>query len=138
MVFLSKIWGRNCHLLVLYELKPGEELTEVYGLPSRFFSDMANYIGAFIQYDVKNIWSLDMPYMRIRTALKKCKKVRKPSGDWIVCNFKYEKLPSFCFLCGLIEHIDKFFQLPENELLKGWDVSLRAPNRRVAMYDGER
>lgn len=123
-------WTFNNYLLVLHELKPGEEPTkvllfffapfwvQVYELLSSFFSDvvgvaLANFIGAFIQNDIKNVWSLKKPYMRIRTQvdirqpLQKGKKVRKLGGEWIVYSFKYVKLPTFCFLCGLIGHIEK-------------------------------
>lgn len=62
---------------------------------------LANYVGSFISYDTKNVWSLERPYMRlrirvdIRQPLKKDKKVRKPDGEWITYNFKFEKLPFF-------------------------------------------
>lgn len=59
----------------------------------------------------------------IRQPLKKGKKVNTPGSDWIVYSFKYEKLPSFCFICGLIGHIDRhcdmFFQLPKDEIVRG-------------------
>jgi len=36
----------------------------------------------------------------VRAALKKEKKVKKSSSDWMVVKFKYEHLGAFCFLCG--------------------------------------
>lgn len=85
--------------------------------------------------------------MRIRTLvdvqlpLKRSKKVKRPGSDWITCSFKYEKLPSFCFLCGLIRHIDhnceKYYQSNEDELVRGWDASLRAPKRWQLLLGGE-
>lgn len=49
-------------------------------------------------------------------------------------SFKYEKVPQFCFLCGLIDHNDRFFkkQLEANNgtLICEWGLELRALTRR--------
>lgn len=79
---------------------------QVHDLPAGFFSEivgkaLADYIGSFVSSDAKNIYSLEIPYMHIKVCLdiwqplKKGKKVRKSGGDWIVCSFCYEKLPTF-------------------------------------------
>ncbi|CAN0857900.1 hypothetical protein LINGRAHAP2_LOCUS6981 [Linum grandiflorum] len=39
--------------------------------------------------------------------LKKQKKIRKPDGEWVVSELKYEKLPTFCFTCGRMGHVDR-------------------------------
>ena len=66
--------------------------------------------------------------------------MKKPGSDWFTTNFKYERLPSFCFICGLIGHIDKLcekvFLLLESEIFRNWDASLRAPNYRVYALGG--
>lgn len=157
-------WTFDSHLLMLHELRVGEEPTDaplcfvpfwiqVHDLPVAFFTETVgkahgDFIGSFLSYDVKNRKSVDRPYMRLRVLvdvrlpLKKGKKVRRPGGDWQVCSFKYEKLHSFCFLCGLIGHIDrhceKFYRTEAEDLVRGWDVSLRASNRRLSSMGGER
>ena len=157
-------WTFDNHLLVLHELQPGEDPTEVplyfvpfwvqiNNLPTCFFTEtvgkaLANHVGNFLSYDEKNKKTADRPYLRVRSMvdirnpLKKSKKVKKPGSDWITCSFQYEKLSSFCFICGLIGHIDrhceKFFQTPEEEIVLAWDISLRAPNKRLSNLGGER
>lgn len=115
-------WNLDNHLLVLYELKPGEEplkvplyfstfWVQVYDLPACFFSEvdgkaLADYIRTFMAYDLKNVKSRDRPFMwirvkvHIRQPLKKGKKMKKDGCDWITAYFRYEKLPSFCFIYG--------------------------------------
>ncbi|KAL6520485.1 hypothetical protein OROHE_017073 [Orobanche hederae] len=157
-------WTFDNNLLLLHELKEGEIPTTVslhqvsiwvqfHGLPVEFFTEtvgaaLGNFVGQFLSYDSKNRWSVGKPFMRVRVRLdvgkplKKEKKIRKAGGDWFVCTFKFEKLPNFCFLCGLIGHIDRhcdiFFEKKPEELVRVWDASIRAPNRRVALMGGER
>ncbi|CAH9120336.1 unnamed protein product [Cuscuta epithymum] len=60
-------------------------------------------------------------HLKVGTTLRKGKRVGHHVG------FKYEKLPSFCFVCGVIGHADRFCPLTyecENTVLEksyGWD-----------------
>ncbi|CAN0847283.1 hypothetical protein LINGRAHAP2_LOCUS4896 [Linum grandiflorum] len=74
--------------------------------------------------------------MDVRKSLQREKLVKKPHKE-VPVRFKYEKLPTFCFLCGRVGHIDRYCPirwrfLEGTELVKLWDVSLRAPIRRIA------
>ncbi|CAN1852160.1 hypothetical protein LINPERHAP1_LOCUS40528 [Linum perenne] len=67
----------------------------------------------------------------VRKALKREKKIKRPGGNSFTCYFEYEKLPSFCYICGLIGHVERNceirFQKEEHEIERKWDGELRAP-----------
>lgn len=66
--------------------------------------------------------------MRIRVTidlskpLKRMMKVKKSGSVWVWITFKYENVPTFCFICGLLGHSEKFcnklFDTPEEDIVK--------------------
>lgn len=56
-----------------------------------------------------------MDFMRLRVRLDVCLPLKKgkviilPGGVSTMVTFKFEKLPNFCFICGLLEHVERFF-----------------------------
>ncbi|CAN0900103.1 hypothetical protein LINGRAHAP2_LOCUS20646 [Linum grandiflorum] len=85
--------------------------------------------------------------MRIRVLLDVTmpllidKKVRQPGGEWLRGKYRYEKLPTFCFLCGRIGHIERhcaiYYRAVDPELLeRKWDASLRAEYRKPVVSRG--
>lgn len=77
--------------------------------------------------------------MRIRVrvdvhqSLKKDRKVRIAGGEWSLVKFKYEKLETFCFVCGRIGHFEQsceaLFAMEEDIGIREWGVELRADLR---------
>ncbi|CAN1840638.1 Uncharacterized protein At4g02000 [Linum perenne] len=149
-------WSFDQNLLILRELKPGEKPKEVelyavdfwvrvYRLPAGFFSKtvgvaLGNFIGTFMEYDEKNSYSFDDPYMRIRVTvdirkpLRREKRLRKANGESALCDFKYERLPNFCYICGKIGHIDRYceilYRVPTDKIERLWSKDLRAPSMK--------
>ena len=81
--------------------------------------------------------------MRIRVALdirkpveRKMKKKKKVGGEWSWLNFRYERFPLFCFLCGVIEHANTFCEKRFDNYQKGmvmpYGTWLRATTRPKA------
>lgn len=72
--------------------------------------------------------------MDISKPLRRRMKVRKTGNEWSWITFKYENVPTFCFICGIIGHADKFcsklFDVPENEITRPYGAGLRAQLRR--------
>ncbi|CAN1767560.1 hypothetical protein LINPERHAP1_LOCUS10307 [Linum perenne] len=156
-------WLFDESLLVLHELKPGEhpnsvELchadywVRVYDLPPSFYSmavgkALGNYVGDFLEYDENNMMTFDREYMRlkvrldVRKPLKREKKLRVEGGECVTGTFKYEKLPTFCYICGRMGHIDRYcealFQVPEEQIVRLWSEELRAPMRKQKQLAGE-
>ena len=72
-------------------------------------------LGEFIEVD-KWSWQVDQAkFMRIRVNLSIDKPLRRGAhitnakGERFWVNFKYEKLPTFCFICGKLGHNDKHY-----------------------------
>ena len=77
-------------------------------LAERVVRDIRNFIGAFVEVDPRNFDGEWKEYARVRVSLdvrkplKRRMKIKKPGGDWYWVNFKYERLPTFCYHCGRI------------------------------------
>ncbi|CAH9092187.1 unnamed protein product [Cuscuta epithymum] len=95
---------------------------------------VGNFVGEFIKYDDNQKSDKLEPYMRVRVlmkvdkALKKGTNLKKDDKSFWV-DFKYERLPNFCFICGFIGHSDNFCPLNYEEGLvlekKGMDSILQ-------------
>uniref|UniRef100_A0A803NPV8 Reverse transcriptase domain-containing protein n=1 Tax=Cannabis sativa TaxID=3483 RepID=A0A803NPV8_CANSA len=75
-----------------------------------------NYIRKFVKSDPKNFIGVWRDYLRVRVTidvdkpLKRRMKLIKQDGAWIWTTFKYEHIPTFCFICGFIGHSERFCQ----------------------------
>lgn len=85
----------------------------VYDLPLKLHSEgiakkIGNMVGKFLEMGGKNCNRMGK-FLRIRTAINLKKPLKKGSkihfqGRDILVDYKYERLPNFCFACGRIGH----------------------------------
>lgn len=93
-----------------------------------------------MDYDAKSVAAGLRTFMQIHVMLDirnplKCKKkliIGKTKEFFAI--FQYEKLTTFCFLCGRLGHGESFYPTRliqgSKELPLGWDLSLKAVMRR--------
>lgn len=79
------------------------------------------------------------PYHRVRVLvditkpLKRYQLIRLKNNNTMKISLKYERLPHFCFLCGLMDHIEKdCSHVAEEDKEKGygWGMNIRASPRK--------
>lgn len=110
-------------------------------MSQRVVKDIGNYIGTFIESDANNFMEVWRDYLRVRVSipldvpLKRRMKLKKSEEKWCWANFKYEGVPTFCFICGMIGHSEKFceriFETPLELIEKPYGIWMRAePKRR--------
>ena len=102
-------------------------------------SGVGNYIGIFIEANPKSFDGEWKVYVRIRVfldirkPLRRRMKIKKPGGDWYWVNFKYERLPTFCYFYGMLGHSENFyatmFQNPSKPTEMPYRPWLRASTR---------
>jgi 14-3-3 protein epsilon len=151
-------WTFDNHLLIMERVQIGVQIeniplyhadfwVQVHDLPTGLMKEtvgtqLANYIGSFVEYDKNNKSSFWRQYMRLRVKvdvrlpLKKNTKVKDRHGNWCTVKFKYEKLGIFCFLCGVLGHAENRceirFTMDADEVTREWSNDLRAEPRRSA------
>ncbi|XP_074342621.1 uncharacterized protein LOC141680236 [Apium graveolens] len=123
-------WTFGRFHLILERLNPGDNprtveinkldiWVQLHGMNARFMSqcvvtDVGNYIGKFIKNDTNNFIGVWREYLRVRVSIpidipiKRRMKLKKSEDNWCWVNFKYEAIPTFCFICGIIGHGEKF------------------------------
>ena len=79
--------------------------------------------------------------MDITKPLKRFQMIRVKGDNTVKVSFKYERLPQFCFLCGLMNHTDKdcSYVVDEDEGIEyGWGLDLRtSPCKGFSKYKEE-
>ncbi|KAK1360188.1 hypothetical protein POM88_044662 [Heracleum sosnowskyi] len=148
-------WSFNRRALVMSRLKDGEnprsvvlnslELwVQVYDMKPGFMSEkilqgIGNYIGHHVSNCQSNFNGVWKEYMRIRVSinlnnpLRRRMKMKMNGEEWFWVNFRYENVPMFCFICGIVGHSEKYcsklFEHEAEEITKPYGPWLRAPFR---------
>lgn len=157
-------WSFEQAMLVYHQVKDGEDPTavplqqvdmwvQVYDIPRGFLSEnilksVGSSIGTYIKSDPSTFVGGWKPYVRIRVSiniskpLKRKLKIKREGNDWSWLNFKYEKLGTFCFVCGIIGHAERdcnvVYAHPEKIVEKAYGTWLRAPNKNMRNNTGAR
>lgn len=97
----------------LVQLNAVDIWVQVYDIPTGFISEnilksIGMYIGKYIKSDPASLDGRWKPFVRIRVTLdiqqplKRRMKIKREGGSWHWVNFKYERMGSFCFVCGIV------------------------------------
>ncbi|KAK1380443.1 CCHC-type domain-containing protein [Heracleum sosnowskyi] len=157
-------WTFGRFQLVFERLKEGDNPREMeinkmdiwvqlHGMSAGFMSqrvvtDIGNYIGVFVESDANNFIGAWREYLRVRVTLtlnkplKRRMRLKKNDSNWCWVNFKFEGIPTFCFICGLIGHSEKYceklFDIPADQITKPYGVWMRAEPKRKTHSMGAR
>lgn len=151
-------WSFEQATLVLHQLANGEDpntvklqyvemWVQVYDIPRGLLSEnilrsVGASIGKFIRMDTNTLDGAWKPFARIRVMinvekpLKRRLKIKREGDSWNWINFKYERLGTFCFVCGILGHSERdcniIYENPDKVIDKAYGVWLRAPSKNTA------
>lgn len=126
---------------------------QVYDIPRGFLSEnvirsVGSSIGKYIKSDSTTFDGVWKPYVRVRVSLnvekplKRRMKIKREGDNWSWLNFKYERLGTFCFVCGIIGHSERdcsvVYANPDKVIDKAYGSRLRSPSRNNKNNAGAR
>lgn len=103
--------------------------------------NIGNFVGEFVKSDLTNFKGGWKMYARIRVTLnidkplRRRMKIKWEGADWSWVNFKYERLSTFCFVCGTLGHSERDCNLVyanlEKDIVRAYGAWLRAPTKNT-------
>lgn len=155
-------WNFEQAMLVLHELAPTEDPSKVklqyadiwvqiYDIPRGFLSEnilksVGESMGKYIRSEAKTFEGAWKPFVRIRVSvniekpLKRRMRIKREGDNWSWMNFKYERLGTFCFVCGILGHSERecsvVYANPDKQVEKAYGTWLKAPARNVKNNSG--
>ena len=128
-VLLQGPWSFDKYIILLYKLEVGESIStltfqeaafwvQIYGLPTLSQTRevgirIGGSLGKVVKVDVGDKGFSMGCYLRVRVILdisqplSRGRIVRAGGSDSRWVEFKYERLPVFCYLCGRLDHDEK-------------------------------
>lgn len=110
--------------------------------------NIGNHIGTYIQSDTMNFNGAWKAYVRIRVKmsvikpLKRRMRIKREGGEWSWINFKYERLGTFCFVCGVLGHSERdcsiVYANPGKKIERVYGAWLKAPGINSRNTTGSR
>uniref|UniRef100_A0A803P0P8 CCHC-type domain-containing protein n=1 Tax=Cannabis sativa TaxID=3483 RepID=A0A803P0P8_CANSA len=98
------------------------------------------YLGQCVESDPNNFQGVWRDYLRVRVRvnvnapLKRRMKIRSRNGEAFYAYFKYERVPTFCFICGVMGHAERFcekiYDTPIENIVKPYSIEIKAPTRQ--------
>ncbi|CAH9070062.1 unnamed protein product [Cuscuta epithymum] len=93
-------------------------MIQVHNIPLNLMTSyvaelIGNYVGIFVSVDENNYKGPVKVFMRVHVLvdianpLKQMMKLRR-GKEWVWIEFWYERLPTFCYICGRLGHSDRF------------------------------
>ncbi|XVF64371.1 hypothetical protein PTKIN_Ptkin09bG0164300 [Pterospermum kingtungense] len=135
-------WPYDNHLLLLHKLAPGEVSVMVLLVTTNFWIGVYDLPVGYMSLNIGKQLGNYIVQVDVRMPLKRKKKISCPGSQGLMVNFKYEKLPSFCFVCGLLGHVEQFcskvFDQPNGDVRRDWGAWLRVLNRKSENLGGEK
>ncbi|XP_031120361.1 uncharacterized protein LOC116023498 [Ipomoea triloba] len=147
-------WSFDQSLLVLRELEHNEspyniDLTkaefwvQIHKLPQRLSNPqmveaLGFFFGEFLKTDPTNFDGTMTAFVRVRVRMDIAKprrrnvKFKPPGEEGMALDCKYERLPTFCFVCGRLGHADGFCPIQfdaQFEMPRAYGPELRATGR---------
>ncbi|KAL8506485.1 hypothetical protein ACS0TY_017395 [Phlomoides rotata] len=129
-------WSFGNHHLVIHKLQNGEVPLAVPLDNIEFWYEDSNKGVAW-----RNYMQIHFE-VKATDPLKRWKSIWMRSGSSTLVTFKYEKLHSFYFIYGRLNHTERFYNIPfesdGGEVVKDWGVFLKANDRRGFLTKGDR
>ncbi|XP_057247549.1 uncharacterized protein LOC130589924 [Beta vulgaris subsp. vulgaris] len=152
-VMAGRPWTFDQNLVMLQEIEDDIQPSEIvlkrcpfwvrlYNLPMRSRSEshirmIGGSIGQVLEIDMDDIGWDKSARLRIlldvTKPLKRVQRIAVKSGGSVLVEIKYERLPTFCYLCGVIGHIERdcLSNVAEDkEVEKQWGSWIRASPRK--------
>lgn len=152
-VLKGRPWTFDNHLVMLQEIEGEVQPSNIamthcpfwlriYNLPMDCRSEIsirtvAGGLGEVLEVDFDGVgWDKSARVrvmLDITKPLRRVQKIRTRQGSLAILEIKYERLPSFCFLCGVIGHIERDCGCAEEEeetVERQWGAWIRASPRR--------